>query len=90
MSERKIAEIKFRITPSEKARWQAKAAEEQIGLSELIRRAMHLELNPVLFVKRSWDASPQEDVRSVGTSDEVGDLRNVERHSWSWEAQRDA
>lgn len=41
MSERKTAEIKFRITPSEKARWQALADVEEIGLSELIRRAVN-------------------------------------------------
>jgi hypothetical protein len=41
MSERKTSEIKFRITPSEKARWQAAAEGEQVGLSELIRRRVN-------------------------------------------------
>lgn len=41
MSERKTAEIKFRIEPSVKARWQALAADETDGnLSELISRAV--------------------------------------------------
>lgn len=40
MSERKTAEIKFRIEPSVKARWQAQAAAETDGnLSELITKA---------------------------------------------------
>lgn len=40
MSERKTAEIKFRIEPSVKAFWQAQAADETDGnLSELITKA---------------------------------------------------
>lgn len=44
MSERKTAEIKFRITPSEKAAWQRYAEEAQLGLSELIRREVNAEI----------------------------------------------
>lgn len=41
MIEHKTAEIKFRIEPSVKARWQAQAAAETDGnLSELITKAM--------------------------------------------------
>ena len=36
MAERKTAEIKFRIEPSRKARFQQAAADEGIGLSEFI------------------------------------------------------
>jgi hypothetical protein len=38
MSERKTDEIKFRVEPSVKARWQAAADEIGDGLSEFIRR----------------------------------------------------
>jgi hypothetical protein len=41
MSERKTSEIKFRIEPSVKARWQDTATEETDGnLSELITKAL--------------------------------------------------
>lgn len=40
MSERKTDEIKFRIEPSRKAAWQQTAADEEIGLSKLIVRAV--------------------------------------------------
>lgn len=40
MSERKTAEIKFRIAPSEKARWQASADAIEDGLSEFVRRCV--------------------------------------------------
>jgi len=40
MSERRTAEIKFRVTPTEKALWQAAAESEGLGLSELIRLAV--------------------------------------------------
>lgn len=39
MSERKTAEIKFRVAPDEKARWQAAADELGMSLSEMIRSA---------------------------------------------------
>lgn len=41
MSERKTAEIKFRVAPSEKAAWQRYAESAQLGLSELIRREVN-------------------------------------------------
>lgn len=40
MSERKTAEIKFRIEPSVKARWQEAADAIEDGLSEFIRRCV--------------------------------------------------
>ena len=39
MSEKKTAEIKLRIEPSRKARYQQAAADEEIGLSEFIVKA---------------------------------------------------
>jgi hypothetical protein len=42
MSERRATEIKFRVTPSEKALWQAEADDEGVGLSGLIRRRMNV------------------------------------------------
>lgn len=36
MSERKTAEIKLRVSPSDKARWQARADEAKVSLSALI------------------------------------------------------
>ena len=47
MSERKTDEIKFRVEPSVKARWERAADREQIGLSEFIRRAAEREANPI-------------------------------------------
>jgi hypothetical protein len=41
VSERKTAEIKFRVTPTEKAAWQQYAEGAQLGLSELIRREVN-------------------------------------------------
>jgi hypothetical protein len=41
VSERRTAEIKIRLTPREKGRWQTMADEESTTLSELIRREMN-------------------------------------------------
>lgn len=51
MAERKTAEIKFRIEPSRKARFQQAAADEGIGLSEFIVNSCE---------DRTWAAANQK------------------------------
>lgn len=40
MSERKTAEVKIRVRPSDKANWQLQASREEITLSELIEKSV--------------------------------------------------
>lgn len=98
MSERKTAEIKFRVEPSAKARWQALADTKGRPLSEEIRDAMDsraaLSVAPEptdFYGGPDFDAPGVADIAvpaatpqaDVSTSGEVG--ANCERGCKSWE-----
>lgn len=65
MAERKTAEIKFRIEPSRKARFQQAAADEGIGLSEFLVLAAEDRAAEIA----APSSNPFADIPSVATSD---------------------
>ena len=88
MSERKTAEVKIRVRPSDKANWQLQASREEITLSELIEKSVQehaqsrqvvpeptvLEQSPVApeAIPIVHVATPPEDVREPEQVDPVG------------------
>jgi hypothetical protein len=76
MSERKTAEIKFRIEPSRKARWQAAAAAADISLSEWITLFVEDVLQQQTWTKQNLaldgnqliDAAPPHDIVELDPS----------------------
>jgi hypothetical protein len=66
MSERKSDEIKFRVEPSVKARWQAAAdaSPQYDGLSDFLRQAAEREANPIHLL--DVDESQFQTLLSVG------------------------
>ncbi len=103
MSERRTAEIKLRIAPSEKAAWQAEADAEGVGLSELIRDTMNARrvqsglakvFDRSVFAERSEAATielldPDESqFQTLLAADTLKcDYSKVERKSWMFESR---
>jgi hypothetical protein len=99
MSDRKTTEIKLRVTPEEKTRWQLEADKQEISLSESIRSAMNappptqsVSVAPKVCAcslagKGVCCDAPQP---TVGTDGEVGSVKMLRPPpAWMYEARAD-